>query len=181
MSKEIIDNETGLCNCVAFRSMWSNPYGIKQFDLSNQLEEVFEEVPAFAVDPDTGKLLNETSQPKLISKGFVNVQEKIQSFAKETDIYSILEKFAASGDTTLINARDCQYGDISELPVNLNDYAQYLSSKFKALDNLNPELAKMVADTTISPEDIEKKANDIFNERQAAFDAANNNDKVGVE
>ena len=90
-----------------FRSMWSNPYGSKMQDLSNEFEEVFEEVPPYAVDPATGKFLNDSSVPKIISKGKINVQERIQSFEKEVDLYSILEKFAYSGDQALLNARQC--------------------------------------------------------------------------
>lgn len=144
--------------------------GIIEFtdqDLSRELEEVFEEVPAFSTDPDTGKLLNPTSVPQVISKGFINIHDKIQSHAKEADIYSILEKFAYSGDTALLNARECGYGDLSELPNNLNDFAQYVNQNFKVLDGLNPELAKMVVDDKASPEDIEAKANEIYNNRLA--------------
>lgn len=156
---------------VIFRNMWSNPYGIKQFDLSNKLEEVFEEVEPFAVDPDTGKLLNPSSQPILISKGFIDVQERIQSFAKDTDIYAILERFAVSGDTALINARDAGFGDVSEIPTNLNDIAQFVSTRFKALDNMHPELARMILENA-SAEEIEKKATEIYNARLAEFKAS---------
>lgn len=157
---------------VAFRSMWSNPFGINGQDLSRETEEVFEEVQPFALDPKTGDLLNKTSQPMLVSKGFINVHDKIQEFAKDCDIYSILERFAASGDAGLLNARQCGYGDISELPTNLNDYAQYVNAHFKALDSMNPELAKMVIDENIKPEDIEAKANEIY---QMRLEDYNNN------
>ncbi|MCR5308186.1 MAG: hypothetical protein K6E24_04250 [bacterium] len=146
--------------------------GIVEFvdqDLSRELEEVFEEVPAFTTDPDTGKLLNATSVPQIVSKGFINVYDKIQSHAKEADIYSILEKFAYSGDSALLNARECGYGDLSDLPDNLNDFAQYVNQNFKALEGLNPELAKMVVDDKATPDDIQAKANEIYNERLAEY------------
>ena len=186
---EVIDNSTcssgqrqGGQGQVIFRTMWFNPYGIKSFDLSNEYEEIFEEVPPFTVDVETGKLLNDTNQPKLISKGFVNVNERIQSYAKECDIYSILERFAASGDTSLINARDCQFGDVSDIPRNLNDIALYTKSLLNNLDNINPELAKMIMDSNVSPADIEKKANDIYQSRIDEFNKANNvNDDIKKE
>lgn len=152
-----------------FNSMFCCSVKLVDQDLSRETEEVFEEVAPFAIDPETGDLLNKTSQPMLISKGFINVHDKIQSFAKEADIYSILEKFAASGDQTLLNARECGYGDLTQLPDNLNDFAQYVRNNFKALDNLNPELAKLVIDDKISAEDIEKKANEIYENRLAEY------------
>ena len=166
---------------VIFRNMWSNPFGIKQFDLSNTKEEVFEEFEPFAIDVETGKLLNPSSQPMIVSKGFIDVQERIQSFAKDTDIYAILEKFAVSGDTSLIQAKEAGYGDISEIPSNLNDVAQFLNSRFKALDGMNPELAKMIIDPNAKAEDIEAKANEIYSARLAEYKASQENGKEGAE
>ena len=164
---EVIENNS--CDSgqrqVAFRSMWSNPFGIAGQDLSRETEEIFEEVQPFAIDPTSKKLLNDSSQPKLISKGFINVHDKIQEFAKDCDIYSILERFAASGDVSLLNARQAGFGDISGLPNNLNDFAQFVNSNFKALDSMNPELAKMVIDSKSTPEEIEAKANEIYQMR----------------
>ena len=68
-----------------------------------------------------------------------------------------------------MNARECGYGDLTQLPDNLNDFAQYVRNNFKALDNLNPELAKLVIDDKISPEDIEKKANEIYNDESLNY------------
>ena len=155
-----------------FRSMWSNPFGLTGQDLSNELEDVYEEVGPFAIDPETGQFLNDSSVPKIIAKGKINVWEKIQSFAKDVDLYTILEKFAYNDDLSLLNARACSYGDISELPNNLNDFAKCVDVHLDKLKELNPELAKMVIDDSYSPADIEAKANEILNERIAASEAA---------
>lgn len=165
---EIIGDASCDSEKVVFRSMWSNPYGFETQDLSNEFEEVFEEVPAYAVDPCTGKFLNNSSVPKIISKGKINVQERIQSFEKEVDLYSILEKFAYSGDTALLNARKCDYADLSELPNDLNGFALFTKSQFDKLKSMNPDLAKLVVDENVSAEDIESKANDILKERVKA-------------
>lgn len=162
---------------VAFRSMWSNPFGIVGQDLSRETEEVFEEVQPFALDPVSKKLLNDSSQPKLISKGFINVHDKIQEFAKDCDIYAILERFAASGDSSLLNARECDFGDVSVLPNNLNDFAQFVNANFKALDGMNPDLAKMVVDGKSTPEEIEAKANEIY---QMRLEDYNKKDEVSA-
>ena len=175
--KVLIDNETGEVSVPKpkFKNMWTNPYPMPSLDLSNEFEEVFEEVAPFAIDAETGKLLNPTSQPMIISKGKINVQERIQSYASQADIYSVLEKYAATGDSNLLNARSCSYGDISEYPNDLNGYAQYCRAHLSALDEMNPELAKMVIDKNVSAEDIENKANEILQSRIAA-----NNEKKDI-
>lgn len=148
-----------------FASMWYNPNKIQFQDLSDPYVEVFEELPPYAVDVKTGKFLNDSSQPKLVSKGKINIQEKIQSFAHETDLYTILENFAYSNDPALLNARQCSYGDLSDLPNDLNGFSQYVRNNLDKLKDMNPELLKMVVDESYSSEDIEKKANDILRER----------------
>lgn len=171
MSKQIIDKETGeITEKVVFRSMWCNPVPYTGIDLSNEFEEVFEEVAPYAIDVATGEIINKSSVPTLISKGKVNVQERINSFAKEVDLYSILEKFAYSEDPSIINVRQCQYGDIASLPNNLNDFAVYVNNNMDKLKEMNPELATMVVDPNISSEAIQARANEIMQERIKAFE-----------
>ena len=180
MTKLEINEATGeVISSPKFRSMWSNPFGIIGQDLSKETEDVFEEIAPYAIDPKTGKFLNDSSVPKLIKTGEVNVHDKIQSFASEVDLYKILEKFAYSGDTALLNARSCDYGDISSLPDNLNDYALMVNAHIDKLTALCPELAKMVIDDKISPEEIEAKANEIYNKRLADLKANNDDEGVG--
>lgn len=169
---EIVQSTGEVVEKPKFRSMWSNPFGTDGQDLSNEFEDVFDEVAPFAVDPKTGKLLNNSSQPKLVKTGRVNVHDRIQSFAKEVDLYSILEKFAYSGDPALINKFDAGYGDISDVPDNLNDLSQYAKLYIDKLQTLNPELGKMVIDENITAEEIEAKANEIYNARIEASKSA---------
>ena len=170
-----IDDATGVVfDIPKFRSMWFNPFESIQQDLSNEFEETYEEIQPFAIDANTGKFLNDSSVPKIVKTGKINVHEKIQSFAKEVDLYSILEKFAYSGDNAIINARECQYGDISDMPTDLNGFAQLVNVQFDKLNSINPELAKMVIDENVSASDIEAKASEIM---KARIDAAKNIDK----
>lgn len=176
MSKEIINDVTGeVLETPKFRSMWCNPFGIIKQDNSSHFEDVYTEIPAYAIDPETGKLLNDSSVPKLVKTGKIDVWEKIQSVKKEADLYSILEKFAYSGDNSLLNARPCSYGDISNIPDNINDYTKFVDAHFKNLKSLNPELAKMVIDDSISSEIIENKANDILNNRIESINKSKSN------
>lgn len=175
---EIINDNSCYREEIMFNSVFYKPTNLVDQDLSRETEEIFEEVAPYAVDVATGKLLNETSVPKIISKGFINVHEKIQTFAKECDIYSILEKYAASGDITLLSAREAGYGDLSDLPTNLNDFAQYVGSNFKVLDELNPDLAKMVIDGKSTPEEIQAKANEIYQARLKEYNEKNKIEEV---
>lgn len=166
MSKNVVNSNTGeVIEIPQFGSMWYNPYGIKGQDLSNEFEEVFEEIPAYAIDPNTGEFLNNSSVPKVVSRGRINVHDKIQSFASDVDIYKILEKFAYSNDMAIINARECQYGDISDFPEDLNGFAQLVNKQFDKLNSINPELAKMVIDDNVDSSAIEAKANEILQSR----------------
>lgn len=165
MSNKIIDASGEVIDEIIFRSMWSNPFGIEGQDLSNELEDVYQEIQPFAVDPKTGEFLNNSSIPKVVKTGQINVQEKIQSFATDVELYHILEKFAYSEDSAIINQKPCAYGDISEMPDNLNDYAQFVNKHIDKLTSLNPELAKMVLDESATPEQIEAKAKEIYQAR----------------
>lgn len=154
---------------VAFRTIWNNPYGISADDLSREIEDVFTEITPYAVDPETGKFLNDSSVPKIIKTGTINVQERIQSFAKEVDLYSILEKFAYSDDPALINARPCAYGDLSELPNDLNGFSMFVNAQFNKLNEMNPELAKLVVDENVTADQIQAKAKEILDARVASL------------
>lgn len=166
----MIDYKTG--ESVSFRTAYNPVVEPTFLDLSCEEEDIFEEVAPFAVDVKTGKFLNESSVPKIISKGKINIQDKIQSFAKEVDMYSILEKFAYSGDTSFLNARDCSYGDLSQLPNDLNGFANYTRDTYNKLAEINPEIAKMILDDKVSSEDIQNKVNEIVKAREEAFAAA---------
>lgn len=166
MSKNQVINETGeVLETPKFRSMWFNPYGIETQDLSNEFEDTFIEIEAFAVDASSGDLLNKKSVPVVKKTGKVNVHDKIQSFAQEVDLYHILEKFAYSGDQAIINARECGFGDISNIPDNLNDLSLMCNMQFDKIKSINPELAEMIVSDKFSAEDIEAKANEILKSR----------------
>ena len=157
-----------------FRSMWCNPYEPVKQDLSNEYEDTFIEIAPFTRD-EKGNWLNDTSVPKLVSNGKVNVQERIQSFADDVDIYKILERFAYSGDMALINQRPAMSNDVdvSNLPNNLNDFNDVFNEMKDNLGSLHPDLAKMVLDDKTSFADIEAKAQAIYGDRLNKYKKVN--------
>lgn len=128
---------------ISFRTMWSNPLGVVGQDLSDPFQDLIEEIPPFTKD-ESGKWLNDSSVPKFVKRGKINVQEQIQSYADDVDIYKILEKFAASGDESIINKNVGFYADISQVPTNFNDFQDYLLSNAKNLDLFSPDMKKAI-------------------------------------
>lgn len=156
-----------------FRSQWFNDLGVNGLDYSNQFEEVFEEIPPFTKD-DKGVWLNDSSVPKLVSKGKVNVQEKIQSFAEDVDIYKILEKFAMTGDTSYIMQRTPQAYDvdISDIPTNYNDYQDYLKNNLDRLNDISPETrTKLLKGETLTSEDLDREVKLLAQKNGISFDS----------
>ena len=161
-------------NMPKFRSMWCNPYRPEPQDLSNEFEETFIEIAPFTKD-EKGNWLNDTSVPKLVPNGKINIQERIQSFVDDVDIYKILERFAYTGDMALFNQRSCIDNDIdiSNLPDNLNDFNDLFNDMKDNLGSLHPDLAKMVLDDKTSFADIEAKAKSIYSDRLTKYNKAN--------
>ena len=178
LSLENYDEKTGEIkaglNKSKFRTMWCNPYESKPQDLSNEFEDTFIEIAPFTRD-EKGNWLNDSSVPKLVPNGKVNVQERIQSFADDVDIYKILERFAYSGDMSLINQRPVMPNDVdvSNLPNNLNDFNDVFNDMKDSLGSLHPDLAKMVLDDKTSFADIEAKAKSIYADRLTQYKKSN--------
>lgn len=128
---------------VSFRSMWSNPLGVKKEDYSDPFQDLIEEIPPFTKN-EKGEWLNDSSVPKFVKRGKINVQESIQSYADDVDIYKILERFAATGDESIINRNVGFYADISQVPTNFNDFQDYLLSNSKTLNLFPDELKKAI-------------------------------------
>lgn len=123
-------------------------------DLSNTKEPIYKELPPYAVD-DKGNFLNKSSFPKLEKVGEIDVQEQIDSYADEVNIYKILERFALSGgDNTIINRSVGSFGDFVEIPDNLHDFDMYVGSKIDDIKKYDPDLAKVILSEASTEADI---------------------------
>ena len=143
-------------------------------DCSDPMQKRFKELPPYAVDVKTGKLINKLSVPVLVPDEPFNIDEYIQSFKEDTDIYTILEKFALTGctDTSLINKGVMSFGDISELPDNFNDMNEYFENANKKLNTMSKELAQDILNENKSVEAIQKDLNAKVEAAQAEQAAA---------
>jgi len=163
---EKVNNETGEVSKVIFKGMWNHTKKTG-LDYSRKLEKRFVEVPPYATDIETGKILNKTSEPILMEDEPFDVDEYIQSFKDECDIYTILEKFALTGctDSTLINKKVMSFGDISELPDNFNDLNKYFDEANSKIKEFKNDIAKDIIDDS-------KKTSDIVDSMIKADEAA---------
>lgn len=98
------------------------------FDYSNPMEDIYIEVPPYSVNTETGDLLNKSPFPIRKKVGQRNIDEIIQSYAYDCDIYKILEKVAISGDNSLLNRKIGTFADYINLPDNLNELNEFCDS-----------------------------------------------------
>lgn len=144
-------------------------------DLSRTMEDVFEELPPFAMDAE-GNFLNKSSFPKLVKTGQVNVDERIQSYADDVDIYKILERMVMSGESLPEPKHDGLVYDFSMIPDNIHDFERYISNSLDSLAKVSPELAKVILSEGASEADIKTAINNYVD----SFKQVNSNKKDEV-
>ena len=106
--------------------------------------KTFIEIPPYAVDKESGEILNKTSR-KILKRGDdFNFYEKIQSYKDDVDIYSILSKYSMSGDESLINQRVGTFSDVYDIPDNINDFTKANELKSKKLSQFSVEQQKAI-------------------------------------
>lgn len=138
---------------VKFNSMYGPGVPKTGLDYSRTKEPVYTEVPPYAMN-EKGEFINKSSFPMLVKTGEVDVQEKIQSYAKEVDIYSILERFSMTGDVSILNRSVGSYMDISDLPSDIHAFDEYVLHNIEALKKVDPELAQVILNEDSTEESI---------------------------
>lgn len=123
-------------------------------DLSRTTEDVYTEVLPGSYDLVTGKVINKTSVSKFVKTGVIDVNEKIQSYKSECDIYSILERFINSMDQSLLSARPCSFADIVDLPNNINDFNDLMDKYWAGVAKTDKELGQALLNEKLTLSDI---------------------------
>ena len=108
----------------------------KSLDLSNRKVKKFIEIPPYAKD-DKGKIINMTSEPVLKENGEFDIQDYIQSFYEDCDLYHLLAKVARTGDRSLLNQKQGVYADISNMPDNIHDAQAAVKNAGMSYSGLN--------------------------------------------
>ena len=102
-------------------------------DYHKEFIEQYVELPPFAVDEETGEILNKTSEPVLKRLADKNLYEEIQSHKDDVDIYNLLKQYSMTGDESLINQRVVSFMNIADIPDNINELHGYFEAKAKLL------------------------------------------------
>lgn len=140
---------------VVFPTMYNGGTKKSSLDYSRTKEPIYKELPPYACDVETGEVLNNSSEVKIVQVGEIDIDEKIQSYHDDVDIYRILEKFALTGDSSLVNRRIGTFGDIVDIPDNVNDFAKYVDAQIDKLKEMDPKIASAVVRENISASELE--------------------------
>lgn len=91
----------------------------------NPLVKKFRTLAPYAKDKE-GKIINDSPFPKRVENGCTNIDEFIQSFKNDTDLYCLIEKYIKTGDESIINKKQGFYGDFSNLDkMSYNDLRNF--------------------------------------------------------
>lgn len=132
---------------MTFNSMWERKNDNKPLEVPKLPKYIYDStIYRPGAKDENGKLIND-SRFDFVKKGQkTSLQEYIQSFADECDIYKILERCARSGDYTTLLADNDNYGDCSIFSADraVND------KTLKDLKNVNSQAPKEVAEAILS-------------------------------
>lgn len=84
-------------------------------------------------------IVNEDGSISLKPSGKENLQDRIQSFAAECDINTLVARFAA-GDLTALNKSQGMYGDFTDMPKTYAEFLQLQIDSKKYFDSLPVEV-----------------------------------------
>lgn len=99
-------------------------------DCSNPMRQQFVEVQPFAVDPDTGEILNPTGQLVLKEISPINQDEVIQSYFETSDFKTVLNRIRkGSGEEIPTADGTGSFIDLTNMPKNIRELDLYLKEK----------------------------------------------------
>lgn len=141
------------CNCTLRSSQ----------DLSRRYEQTYKELAPFARDEE-GNFLNDSPYPVLVEAEKVDIQERIDSFKEDVDLYSILKKVSLTGDLSYLDKKAGFYGDFANMPNNyndLNDYYKRLAKDFREMpEDIREAILSGKPLDEIFKEDVQKNVQD---------------------
>lgn len=126
-------------------------------DLSRRTEKTFVNVPPYTLNPnplgDDDRFLNKSDTFILIPGEDKDIQDEIQSFASDCDIYNILRRASAGLDVTNSFTGHGVYGDFSAIPTNPLDVEQQQRELRQSLDSVPADVKEAVL-SELSPEEV---------------------------
>lgn len=127
-------------------------------DCSNPRRKQFVEIQPFAVDPDSGEILNSTGEVALKEVAPVNQDEMIQSYFESTDLRTVLTRIRkGSGEELPVNDGTGSFIDLTQMPRNRMELDRYLKEKKnKVVTSSSVDNAPDTA-STVSDDELDKK------------------------
>ena len=127
-------------------------------DCSDPRRRQFVEIQPFAVDPDTGEILNSTGEVCLKEVAPVNQDEMIQSYFESTDLRTVLTRIRkGSGEELAVNDGTGSFIDLTQMPRNRMELDRYLKEKKNKAVNPSSADTVPVAAPTGSDDELDKK------------------------
>ena len=127
-------------------------------DCSNPRRRQFVEVQPFAVDPDSGEILNSSGEVALKEVAPVNQDEMIQSYFESTDLRTVLTRIRkGSGEELPVNDGTGSFIDLTQMPRNRMELDRYLKEKKNKAVNPSSADSVPVDSPTVSDDELDKK------------------------
>ena len=127
-------------------------------DCSDPRRRQFVEIQPFAVDPDSGEILNSTGEVALKEVAPVNQDEMIQSYFESTDLRTVLTRIRkGSGEDLPVNDGTGSFIDLTQMPRNRMELDRYLKEKKNKAVNPSSVDSAPVASPTVSDDELDKK------------------------
>ena len=125
-------------------------------DCSNPRRRQFVEVQPFAVDPDTGEILNPTGQLVLKEVAPINQDEVIQSYFETSDFKTVLNRIRkGSGEEIPTYDGTGSFIDLTNMPKNIRELDRYLKEKKNKTVSPAPDSAPV--DVSASDQELDEK------------------------
>lgn len=105
-------------------------------DLSRRKEKTYLALPPLAKNKE-GEIINMSTNYKLVENGEVDIQEKIQSYHDEVDLYHILKRVASVDDAIDLYSKNKSYADISGMPSDFHSLVNSGSTSSATFDSLS--------------------------------------------
>ena len=136
-------------------------------DCSNPWRKQFVEVQPFAVDPDTGEILNPTGQLVLKEVAPINQDEVIQSYFETSDFKTVLNRIRkGSGEEIPTYDGTGSFIDLTNMPKNIRELDRYL--KEKKNQTVSPAPDSVTVDVSASDKELDEKIKTYLDRKFAA-------------
>lgn len=111
--------------------------------------------------------LDENGNIQIVQTGEKNHYEEIQSHAQSVDINTIMARYMIDGDESVLNRRQGQYIDVTDMPNNFTELLQRVIIANRDFENLPEEIRNQYSSVEEFVNDIgSEKWNSLFNKQE---------------